>query len=121
MFAIPRRGIGGPGLIGRRSQRRRRPQARVRGVDLTPREREVALLVERNLSNDEIARELCIKPGTVKIHVHHILVKLGARDGVRRTGRSSKGATTAAGREQIRETQQRRWQRWRTARSRDNT
>jgi DNA-binding CsgD family transcriptional regulator len=88
---------------------------RVRHKGMTPREREVALLLERNLSNDEIARELGIKPGTVKIHVHHILVKLSARDGVRRTGRSSKGATTAAGREQIRETQRRRWQRWRAA------
>jgi DNA-binding CsgD family transcriptional regulator len=42
---------------------------------LTPREREVALLLERNLSNDEIARRLGIKRGTVKIHVHHISVK----------------------------------------------
>jgi DNA-binding NarL/FixJ family response regulator len=83
---------------------------------LTPRESEVALLVERNLSNDELARQLSIKPGTVKIHVHHILVKLGSRDGVRpRTGRSAKGATTAAGREQISKTHRRRWQRWRAA------
>jgi DNA-binding CsgD family transcriptional regulator len=37
---------------------------------MTPREREVALLVERDLSNDEIACKLGIRLGTVKIHVH---------------------------------------------------
>jgi DNA-binding CsgD family transcriptional regulator len=46
---------------------------------LTPREREVALLVERDLSNEEIARTLGIKRGTVKIHVHNILIKRGPR------------------------------------------
>jgi two-component system nitrate/nitrite response regulator NarL len=47
---------------------------------LTHRERDVALLLERNLSNDEIARKLGITRGTVKIHVHHIFVKRRARD-----------------------------------------
>jgi DNA-binding CsgD family transcriptional regulator len=95
---------------------------RVRHKGLTPREREVALLLEHNLSNDEIARELGIKPGTVKIHVHHILTKLGSGDGVRpRTGRSAKGAKTAAGRARCGEAVRQRWQRWRAARSADNT
>jgi DNA-binding NarL/FixJ family response regulator len=74
---------------------------------LTPREREVALLVERKLSNDEIARTLGIKPGTVKAYVHNILAKGGLRPWPR--GSSKKAA------------QQRRWQRWRAARSDDNT
>jgi DNA-binding NarL/FixJ family response regulator len=43
---------------------------------LSPRERGVALLVAGGLSNKEIARELHLSDGTVKIHVHHILVKL---------------------------------------------
>jgi DNA-binding NarL/FixJ family response regulator len=81
---------------------------------LTPREREVALLVERNLSNAEIARQLGIKRGTVEIHLHNILIKGGLR---RRPRRSAKRVITAAGRERIRAAQRRRWQRWRAARS----
>ena len=43
---------------------------------LTPRQREVAQLVERGLSNKEIARTLCIEVSTVKNHVHSILEML---------------------------------------------
>ena len=39
---------------------------------LSPREREVALLVARGLANKEIARELELSNGTVKLHVHSI-------------------------------------------------
>lgn len=46
---------------------------------LTPREREVALLVARGLSNKEVARELGLCDGTVKIHLHRIFQKLGAK------------------------------------------
>jgi two-component system, NarL family, nitrate/nitrite response regulator NarL len=46
---------------------------------LSPRELEVALLVSRGLRNKEIARELRLSEGTVKLHVHHIFLKLGAR------------------------------------------
>jgi DNA-binding NarL/FixJ family response regulator len=46
---------------------------------LSPREREVALLVARGLANKEIARELRLSHGTVKLHVHNILLKLGMR------------------------------------------
>jgi DNA-binding NarL/FixJ family response regulator len=45
-------------------------------VDLTPREREIVGLIDRGLSNKQIARQLCIEVATVKNHVHHILVKL---------------------------------------------
>jgi DNA-binding NarL/FixJ family response regulator len=44
---------------------------------LSPREREVALLVARGLANKEIALELGLSVGTVKQHVHHIFLKLG--------------------------------------------
>lgn len=43
---------------------------------LTPREHEVAVLVNRGLSNKEIARTLRIGSATVKNHVHNILEKL---------------------------------------------
>lgn len=44
---------------------------------LTPRERQVARMVSRGLSNDEIAQELAISRGTVKIHVSHLYRKAG--------------------------------------------
>jgi two-component system nitrate/nitrite response regulator NarL len=43
---------------------------------LTPREREVLLLIERGLSNKDIARDLGIEVRTVKNHVHNLLEKL---------------------------------------------
>jgi len=47
--------------------------------NLSPREGEVALLVARGLSNKEVARELGISGGTVKIHMHSIFQKLGTK------------------------------------------
>jgi DNA-binding NarL/FixJ family response regulator len=44
---------------------------------LTTREREIALLVARGLSNKEIATQLHIELATVKNHVHNVLQKFG--------------------------------------------
>jgi two-component system nitrate/nitrite response regulator NarL len=44
---------------------------------LSPREREILLLIARGDANKVIARELNIAETTVKIHVQHILRKLG--------------------------------------------
>jgi two-component system, NarL family, nitrate/nitrite response regulator NarL len=44
---------------------------------LSPREREILLLIARGDANKVIARELDIAETTVKIHVQHILRKLG--------------------------------------------
>ncbi len=47
---------------------------------LTPRERQVMMLVARGYSTDEIARELTISVATVRTHVYRLRCKLGARD-----------------------------------------
>ena len=44
---------------------------------LSPREREILRAIARGASNKEIARELGIAETTVKIHVQHVLRKLG--------------------------------------------
>lgn len=61
--------------------------------DLTVRERQVLDLVEKGKRNKEIATELGIRPGTVKIHLKHIFEKTGvhgryglALSGFRRNG-----------------------------------
>ena len=46
-------------------------------LGLTPREREVLLLIVRGLSDKEIAEELYISPRTAMTHVSNILTKLG--------------------------------------------
>jgi LuxR family maltose regulon positive regulatory protein len=46
---------------------------------LTRREREVFELMRQGLGNREIAKTLWISESTVKLHVHHVLQKLGAR------------------------------------------
>jgi two-component system nitrate/nitrite response regulator NarL len=47
------------------------------GAQLSPREQEVLQQIARGASNKEIARSLQIAETTVKIHVQHILRKLG--------------------------------------------
>jgi DNA-binding CsgD family transcriptional regulator len=46
---------------------------------LTPRESEVAELLARGFRNRDISRALVISDSTTKVHVRHILEKLGAR------------------------------------------
>ncbi|MDO4258628.1 MAG: response regulator transcription factor [Actinomycetaceae bacterium] len=47
---------------------------------LTPREREVLILVAKGYSNEAIQNELVISHGTVKSHIRALLRKTGARD-----------------------------------------
>ncbi|GJG89707.1 DNA-binding response regulator [Gemmatimonadetes bacterium T265] len=62
----PGRGAGGPPAAGR-------------PAGLTPREREIVALIERGLSNKQIAAQLHIELATVKNHVHNVLEKLHVR------------------------------------------
>jgi DNA-binding NarL/FixJ family response regulator len=49
-------------------------------ASLSPREREVAMLLARGASNDDIGRALFLTGNTVKTHVKSILAKLGLSD-----------------------------------------
>jgi DNA-binding NarL/FixJ family response regulator len=47
---------------------------------LTTRERDIASLVARGLTNDEIAKQLVVSPATVKTHVSRAMLKLHVQD-----------------------------------------
>ena len=47
---------------------------------LTPREKEVVRLICRGYRNKQIAEDLRITPGTVKVHLMHIFEKTGLKD-----------------------------------------
>jgi len=49
---------------------------------LTAREREVFTLIARGRSNDEIAQDLHLSPGTVRTHIGRVFAKLALRDRV---------------------------------------
>lgn len=61
--------------------------------ELTPREQQVMELVEQGYRNKDIARQLGIRPGTVKIHLKHIFEKTGVRGryGLALSGMKEKG------------------------------
>ena len=64
--------------------------------DLTPREHQVMELVEQGYKNREIAQELGIRPGTVKIHLKHIFEKTGVhgRHGLALNGLRQRGVVS---------------------------
>nr|WP_231747687.1 response regulator transcription factor [Auraticoccus cholistanensis] len=61
--------------------RRRLQPVTVQGGEdvLTPREREILVLLAQGMSNDDIARELFVEVSTVKSHLARMLPKLGVR------------------------------------------
>jgi DNA-binding NarL/FixJ family response regulator len=66
--------------------------------ELTAREQQVLELVEQGCKNKEIAVELGIRPGTVKIHLKHIFEKTGVRGryGLAISGLKEKGVVSLA-------------------------
>ncbi|WP_203840676.1 LuxR C-terminal-related transcriptional regulator [Winogradskya humida] len=62
-----------------RGMGRRGAGVREQASRMTPREREVLVLLEAGLSNKEIARRLSIEIRTVKNHVHNLMEKLNVR------------------------------------------
>jgi two-component system nitrate/nitrite response regulator NarL len=66
-------------------------------TELTAREQQVLELVEQGFKNKDIANELGIRPGTVKIHLKHIFEKTGIRGryGLALSGLRERGLVTA--------------------------
>jgi len=66
--------------------------------ELTTREQQVLELVEQGFKNKEIAQDLGIRPGTVKIHLKHIFEKTGVRGryGLALNGLKDRGLVSAA-------------------------
>ena len=48
-------------------------------IALTERQSQIANMIADGYKNQEIAKELGIRPGTVKIHLKHIFEKTGVR------------------------------------------
>jgi DNA-binding NarL/FixJ family response regulator len=67
-------------------------------TNLTPREQEVLDLVEQGMKNKDIAAQMGIRPGTVKIHLKHIFEKTGihGRYGLALNGLKEKGLLNIA-------------------------
>lgn len=51
-------------------------------TSLTPREREVLLLIAQGYQYGQAADILCIAPQTVKTHLYHVRLRLGAHNSV---------------------------------------
>ncbi|MHB8578121.1 MAG: LuxR C-terminal-related transcriptional regulator, partial [Dehalococcoidia bacterium] len=64
-------------LANEPSDRRPAPAGDPAWLELTPREREVTQLIARGMTNRQIGAALVITEGTARLHVKHILQKLG--------------------------------------------
>jgi DNA-binding NarL/FixJ family response regulator len=69
-----------PEMAGDEAENAERKDEAERVETLTPREIEVLTLLSQGQTNSQIAQNLMISRGTVKIHVQHIISKLGVSD-----------------------------------------
>jgi DNA-binding NarL/FixJ family response regulator len=69
-----------PGALQASSSGSGQPRGAAQMGSLTPREVEVLRLLSQGQTNPQIARTLLVSRGTVKIHVQHIISKLGVSD-----------------------------------------
>jgi DNA-binding NarL/FixJ family response regulator len=67
-------------MAGDETENAERKDEAERVETLTPREIEVLTLLSQGQTNSQIAQNLMISRGTVKIHVQHIISKLGVSD-----------------------------------------
>jgi two-component system, NarL family, response regulator LiaR len=73
-------GIHAPEAAGEEAEGAGRRDEAERIEALTPREIEVLTLLSQGQTNPQIAQNLMVSRGTVKIHVQHIISKLGVSD-----------------------------------------
>jgi DNA-binding NarL/FixJ family response regulator len=78
--AVPDEEIPAPEASGEEAEDSGRPDETDRIESLTPREIEVLNLLSQGQTNPQIAQNLMVSRGTVKIHVQHIISKLGVSD-----------------------------------------
>src|SRR3954453_14035093 len=69
-----------PGVAARLVEAIANPAGAPAPERLTPREREVLVLIGRGYANKRIALELGLSEKTIKTHVSHLLSKLGVAD-----------------------------------------
>jgi DNA-binding NarL/FixJ family response regulator len=50
---------------------------RIHAVVLSPRERQILQLLATGMVNKDIAAELHLEPGTIKVYLHHLFLKIG--------------------------------------------
>ena len=65
--------------------------------NLTPREVEVLRLLSQGQTNPQIAQNLKVSRGTAKIHVQHIISKLGVSDRTQAAVRAIESGLLGAG------------------------
>ena len=82
------------GRIAELAERRSHPSS---AMTLTRREREIVPLIERGLSNKEIARHRSIGPATIQNHIHNILEKMQVRRRGEIAARSRAGSAKGEG------------------------
>jgi DNA-binding NarL/FixJ family response regulator len=76
---------------------RLRAQAAAQVASLTPAEREVLRMLSQGQTNLQIAQNLLVSRGTVKVHVGHIIAKLGVSDRTAAAVRALEAGLVGAG------------------------